>query len=70
MLGGPLHHRGGFPAGRRVRRRRPAPVFPSPAPRTGQGLGWKAEVEAALERLLENAQLQQPVGAGSSATER
>jgi hypothetical protein len=31
-----------------------------------QGLGWKADVEAALERLLETAQLQQPVGAGSS----
>lgn len=31
-----------------------------------QGLGWKADVEAALERLLESAQLQQPVGAGSS----
>jgi hypothetical protein len=30
-----------------------------------KGLGWKAEVEAALERLLENAQLQQPVGAGA-----
>ncbi|KUI31576.1 acetyltransferase [Mycobacterium sp. IS-1742] len=30
-----------------------------------QGLGWKAGVEAALERLLESAQLQQPVGAGS-----
>jgi hypothetical protein len=30
------------------------------------GLGWKADVEAALERLLESAQLQQPVGAGSS----
>jgi hypothetical protein len=30
-----------------------------------QGLGWKADVEAALERLLETAQLQQPVGAGS-----
>jgi hypothetical protein len=29
-----------------------------------QGLGWKADVEAALERLLESAQLQQPVGAG------
>jgi hypothetical protein len=29
-----------------------------------QGLGWKADVEAALERLLETAQLQQPVGAG------
>ena len=32
-----------------------------------KGLGWKAEVEAALERLLSNAQLQQPVGAGSTA---
>ena len=31
-----------------------------------QGLGWKADVEAALERLLETSQLQQPVGAGSS----
>jgi hypothetical protein len=30
-----------------------------------QGLGWKADVEAALERLLESAQLR-PVGAGSS----
>ena len=29
-----------------------------------QGLGWKADVEAALERLLESARLQQPVGAG------
>ncbi len=29
-----------------------------------QGLGWKADVEAALERLLETSQLQQPVGAG------
>ena len=32
-----------------------------------QGLGWKAGVEAALERLLESAQLQQPVGAGAAA---
>ena len=31
-----------------------------------KGLGWKAGVEAALERLLESAQLQQPVGAGAS----
>ncbi|MGB3482746.1 MAG: acetyltransferase [Mycobacterium sp.] len=30
-----------------------------------KGLGWKAEVEAALERLLESAQLQAPVGAGA-----
>ena len=32
-----------------------------------QGLGWKADVEAALERLLESARLQQPVGAGADA---
>ncbi|MCB0949957.1 MAG: acetyltransferase [Mycobacterium sp.] len=31
-----------------------------------QGLGWKADVEAALERLLESAQLQQTVGAGAN----
>ncbi len=31
-----------------------------------QGLGWKADVEAALERLLEGAQLEQTVGAGAS----
>jgi hypothetical protein len=30
-----------------------------------QGLGWKADVEAALERLLESAQLR-PVGAGAA----
>ena len=30
------------------------------------GLGWKAGVEAALERLLESEKLEQPVGAGSS----
>jgi hypothetical protein len=30
------------------------------------GLGWKADVEAALERLLETSHLQQPVGAGAS----
>ena len=29
------------------------------------GLGWKAEVEAALERLLESDTLKQPVGAGA-----
>jgi hypothetical protein len=34
------------------------------------GLGWKAEVEAALERLLESPSLRQPVAAGSSATSR
>lgn len=30
-----------------------------------QGLGWKADVEAALDRLLESAQIRQPVGAGA-----
>jgi hypothetical protein len=29
------------------------------------GLGWKAGVEAALERLLESEKLVQPVGAGA-----
>lgn len=32
-----------------------------------QGLGWKAGVEAALELLLQSAQLEQPVGAGTSS---
>ncbi len=31
-----------------------------------QGLGWKAGVEAALERLLQSAALEQPVGAGAN----
>jgi hypothetical protein len=31
-----------------------------------QGLSWKAGVEAALERLLASAQLEQPVGAGAA----
>jgi hypothetical protein len=35
-----------------------------------EGLGWKAAVEAALERLLESPPLQQPVAAGSPATSR
>ncbi|QCH26392.1 acetyltransferase [Mycobacteroides salmoniphilum] len=29
-----------------------------------RGLGWKADVEAALERLLESVQIPQPAGAG------
>lgn len=45
----------------------PHPYFPRLRLELDKGLGWKAEVEAALERLLENAQLQQPVGAGSAA---
>ena len=44
----------------------PHPYFPRLRLELEQGLGWKAEVEAALERLLETAQLQQPVGAGAS----
>lgn len=35
-----------------------------------KGLGWKAEVEGALERLLADAQLERPVGAGAAATFR
>src|SRR6185437_10936982 len=46
----------------------PHPYFPRLRLEIAKGLGWKAEVEAALERLLANAQLQQPVGAGSTAT--
>jgi hypothetical protein len=42
------------------------PYFPRLRLELEQGLGWKADVEAALERLLETSQLQQPVGAGSS----
>ena len=44
----------------------PHRYFPRLRLELDKGLGWKAEVEAALERLLSNAQLQQPVGAGSS----
>ncbi|TGD84749.1 acetyltransferase [Mycolicibacterium sp. CH28] len=42
----------------------PHRYFPRLRLELDKGLGWKAEVEAALERLLESAQLQQPVGAG------
>ncbi|MCV7398605.1 acetyltransferase [Mycobacterium fragae] len=48
----------------------PHRYFPRLRLELDKGLGWKAEVEAALERLLESAQLQQPVAAGSSATTR
>ncbi|WP_077087152.1 acetyltransferase [Mycobacterium rhizamassiliense] len=44
----------------------PHPYFPRLRLELDKGLGWKAEVEAALERLLANAQLEQPVGAGSA----
>ena len=46
----------------------PHAYFPRLRLELDKGLGWKAEVEAALERLLENAQLQQPVGAGAGNT--
>lgn len=41
----------------------PHPYFPRLRLELEQGLGWKADVEAALERLLDSSQLQQPVGA-------
>ena len=47
----------------------PHPYFPRLRLELDKGLGWKAEVEAALERLLESAQLQQPVGAGAYTQE-
>ena len=40
----------------------PHPYFPRLRLELDKGLGWKAEVEAALERLLEGAALEQPVG--------
>ncbi len=42
----------------------PHPYFPRLRLELDKGLGWKAEVEAALERLLENARLELPIGAG------
>jgi hypothetical protein len=42
----------------------PHPYFPRLRLELEEGLGWKAEVEAALERLLESAALQLPVAAG------
>jgi len=45
----------------------PHRYFPRLRLELDKGLGWKAEVEAALERLLETSALQQPVGAGSAA---
>ena len=45
----------------------PHPYFPRLRLELDKGLGWKAEVEAALERLLANAQLQEPVGAGAGS---
>lgn len=44
----------------------PHPYFPRLRLELDKGLGWKAEVEAALERLLENARIELSVGAGLS----
>ncbi|OMC34136.1 acetyltransferase [Mycobacterium sp. GA-1841] len=46
----------------------PHPYFPRLRLELDKGLGWKAEVEAALERLLENAHIELSVGAGMSST--
>jgi hypothetical protein len=46
----------------------PHRYFPRLRLELDKGLGWKAEVEAALERLLESSQLQQPVGSGVETT--
>lgn len=43
----------------------PHRYFPRLRLELDKGLGWKAEVEAALERLLVSAQMQQPVGSGA-----
>lgn len=40
----------------------PHRYFPRLRLELDKGLGWKAEVEAALERLLDSARLEQPVG--------
>ncbi len=47
----------------------PHPYFPRLRLELDKGLGWKAEVEAALEKLLATSRLQQPVGAGLSVRE-
>lgn len=47
----------------------PHRYFPRLRLELDKGLGWKAGVEAALERLLESSQLQQPVGAGLVAAD-
>ncbi len=43
----------------------PHQYFPRLRLELDKGLGWKAEVEAALERLLESSRLEQPIGAGA-----
>jgi hypothetical protein len=44
----------------------PHRYFPRLRLELDKGLGWKAEVEEALERLLESAQLQHPLAAAAS----
>lgn len=46
----------------------PHRYFPRLRLELDKGLGWKAEVEAALERLLENAALQPVVGCGAEVS--
>ena len=49
----------------------PHPYFPRLRLELDKGLGWKAAVEEALERLLESASLErQPVAAGASVKSR
>lgn len=48
----------------------PHRYFPRLRLELDKGLGWKAEVEAALERLLQSAQLQQPIGVGAAGMAR
>ena len=45
----------------------PHQYFPRLRLELDKGLGWKAEVEAALERLLESSRLEQPIGVGAPA---
>lgn len=47
----------------------PHRYFPRLRLELDKDLGWKAEVEAALERLLASAQIPQPVGAGTVITD-
>lgn len=46
----------------------PHRYFPRLRLELNKGLGWKAEVEEALERLLEGTRIQQPVGCGAEVS--
>ena len=48
----------------------PHRYFPRLRPELNQGLGWKAEVEAALERLLQSAQLETVCAGSGGAQDR